>query len=105
MDAIRSLCVLDQVRGIGTVIVVHHTGPHLSPSPYPTPSSTSKHKTKPNPTDCGLTHTTDAFIRKGLKERAPTHTDEIDDMGFGEIKEYVLPLVPHPLPPSYKKPY
>ena len=33
MDAMRSLYVLDQVLGVGTIIVVHHTGQyHLIPS-------------------------------------------------------------------------
>lgn len=63
-DTLRTLIVLDNVIGIKTVMVVHHT-------------------------DCGLTHITDEKIRMQLKEKNPEMEGEVEKLTgwFGEIKK------------------
>ena len=63
-DTLRTLIVLDNVIGIKTVMIVHHT-------------------------DCGLTHVTDEKIRTQLKERNPENAGEVEELKgwFGEIEE------------------
>ena len=67
---LRSLTVLDNVKGVRSVMVIHHT-------------------------DCGLTHNTDAGLREKLKARNPGREVEIDQLSpFGEIKEFVISFLP-----------
>ncbi|KAG8530959.1 uncharacterized protein KY384_004316 [Bacidia gigantensis] len=62
-DTLRSLMVLDNVKGIKSVMVIHHT-------------------------DCGLTHATDASLKEKLKKTVPELEAEIEKLGpLGEIKE------------------
>ncbi len=39
--------------------------------------------------DCGLCHITDEELRTKLKVEVPEKAEEIEDMKFGEIQEYV----------------
>jgi len=61
-DAIRSICTLDAIVELGTIIVVHHT-------------------------DCGTSLVLDEEVRETLKARAPEHAEEINKMKFGEITD------------------
>jgi len=63
-DAIRSVVLLQNLATPGAIVVIHHT-------------------------DCGVTHTSDAEIRKELKELAPQESSSIETMKFGEIKNSI----------------
>ena len=104
-DALRSLYALDAIGNIGTVVLVHHTGTlspfsdHLRHNPFPSCTMfymllTSLSLRDPmliiRLLDCGMTHMPDANVRKLLKSRVPDASEEIDQMTFGEIKEYHL---------------
>ncbi|UKZ83233.1 hypothetical protein TrVFT333_011039 [Trichoderma virens FT-333] len=59
-EALRSIICIDNLLGVGAVIVIHHT-------------------------DCGLTHLRNDYIHSALTERAPENAAEIAKMEFGEI--------------------
>ena len=79
--------VLQSFRGtIETVIVVHHTGKPISFHDSMLPGNLTRKL------DCGLTHKSDEDVRAHLRTVVPSGTLEsgkIDDMAFGEIKEFV----------------
>ena len=90
--------MLNSLAGVGTVVVVHHTGngkpTHTVPSSLPTSTFVpaggiaEKLNRVARRIDCGLTHTTDDDIRMKLKERAgPEKEREVDAMEFMAFKE------------------
>lgn len=91
-DALQSNMVLDSFVGVGTVIVVHHTG-EFNPI---LPSSLTEVSLAQTLTgaallstrDCGMSHTTDEMLKQKLKERTgPEHEKEVDAMEFRTIGE------------------
>ena len=95
--------MLDSLAGVGTVIVVHHTGNatrFLKTRTYMQLCVHQSHHTLCNDmtadqyfvrmcrTDCGLGHVTDDELKLKLKERAgPEKENEVDAMKFGAITE------------------
>ena len=90
--------MLDSLAGVGTVVVVHHTGngkpTHIVQSSLPTSifvlagGIAEKLNRVARRIDCGLSHTTDDEVRMKLKERAgPEKENEVDAMEFMAIKE------------------
>ncbi|KAH0495081.1 hypothetical protein TgHK011_008652 [Trichoderma gracile] len=67
-EALRSIICVDQMLGVGGVIVIHHT-------------------------DCGLTHLRNEYLHKALTEKAPGNADEIAKMEFGEILDLEASVV------------
>ncbi|ETR97173.1 carbonic anhydrase, partial [Trichoderma reesei RUT C-30] len=67
-EALRSIICVDQMLGVGAVIVIHHT-------------------------DCGLTHLRNDYLHKSLTEKAPKNAEEIAEMEFGEIVDLKASVV------------
>ncbi|PTB68147.1 carbonic anhydrase [Trichoderma citrinoviride] len=67
-EALRSIICVDQMLGVGAVIVIHHT-------------------------DCGLTHLRNDSLHKALTEKASGNADEIAKMDFGEILDLKASVV------------
>ena len=82
MDAIRSIAVLQTIGGIGTLVVMHHTG-KLSTSIRD--GYLLGHARLIFAEDCGMTHYHDATVKKALLEFAPDAEELIEETKFGEI--------------------
>ena len=91
-DALQNIMVLDSFVGVGTAIVVHHTGEFnpILPSSLTEVSlaQTLTGAALLSPKDCGMSHTTDEMLKQKLKERTdPEHEKEVDAMEFRTIGE------------------
>ena len=101
---LRTLYVLDLLsnKGLGTVIVAHHTGILPRTSSHNLDSYRKLQELIPKVIDCGMINETDDSLRAKMKRKVPEKAEEIETMQFGcftkrslaaELVSYVKSLI------------